>query len=253
MEIIVRSPFLKQYTDVLEVVHTNAFSLISRHQMLAQNALIRDLVDAGAWVDMSNLIVLASDGSGDFNRVDLRTPSNTLLGYSGGLTFRNNIGWQGNGSNGRIRVNNLVTAATNNYFLAKSYDNVAGGSGRLFGGRSGAASNTLYMVPRSGSNQLVYTNNTPGNLVANSDSSGYYVTCADGTNIKAYKNTTLMDTATIGAGLVNNLINLLADYVSGADTSYSAYTIQVFISGNKNLESLNGTIQTIFNNYLSKL
>lgn len=255
MEIIVRSPFLKQYTDVLEVANTNGLALISRHQMLAQNALIRDLIDAGLWTDMRNLIVYSTDGSGQFNRVDLRTPSNTLATYAGTLTFITNIGWQGDASTGTITIVNGATNGQDCFFFCKSYDNIAGSSGRIMGARDGAASNQMGLAPRSGTNNAVYTiQDSSGGSVANSDSSGYYSLVGKSTYRKLYKNGSEIS-AISGSpvGSISGAMRLLSDVNSGSPTFFSAYTLQVYIAGLSSLESGISTLESIYNTYLNRI
>lgn len=254
-QIIVRQKFLKQYIQVMERARTEGYNLMSMKHLLAQNKMVDQLIEGGYWANMVNFWSFADDGDGNQDLIDLRTPSGTLANYSaGGLTKIPNIGYQANGSTGRIRISNQSTNSQNCFFFAKEYDNVAGSSGRLYGGAVGASSQRLSLVTKTAGNALSYTIIATGGTPANTDSSGYYSLVGAPSYAKAYRNGTLLHTASAPTpvSLVNSM-NLLADYVSGADTNFSNRTIQCWMSGLAALESGISQIESIFTDYLNRL
>lgn len=258
--------FDADYQAVLNYATTQGYTLPSAGQQTLQNQLLLDLKNAGIWSKLDTFAVFATDGDSDFALIDWIR----LSDYTGinSPTFTTNQGFTGNGTSSYINTNfqpiNGANYAQNSaHFMVYCYANDS--SSTYYGGAldtTPSVIRSLNFGGRDSSNRFstIAINSTSSDLTATNsvlDDTGFnLITRTNSTNVKAYKNNTLIGTFTNSSSLnsyqLARNIFLLARNLNGAANSFATRKLSIIGIGN-DVDLLLNNYYTIVDNYYNAL
>jgi photosystem II stability/assembly factor-like uncharacterized protein len=212
-----------QYASVINYATTQGYTKPSVAQQVAQNTLVKTLVDAGIWSKL-DVFHITTRGSEEFSKINWKTPGTANLTETGTVTWSAGTGFTGNGSGSDDYLssfdpstgtwNYTQNSATFGIWATADVDN-----NRIVACSNTSGNRTLMILS---SNSTYRCNSTAATAATfNFDGTGFTaINRSSSSDLQTYKNATNASTTTTSSG-VNQTFTLLRDLATGTDSDSS--------------------------------
>lgn len=238
-------------------------TLPSGAQRIKQNSFFGTLENiCGECLDEVDLLyVFATDGDRNYAKINWRSPGSFTPTEVNELTFTENIGFNGNGTNSYLNTNFIPNTNAVNYTLNNAclfcYINNDISSNTKFDFGVVSAPGDIRFISRNASNTHSFLINTINNSTVGSSVSGagFYQIQRTGSAVsKLFKNGSQVgaDITTSSVGLPSRFLPLLANNNLGTAGSFSDRQMGMFGLGSS-LTGQESALYTAWNNYFTSL